>query len=90
MCQGTKQPDLIRCIDSDWVECRETRKSTGGFVYTLAEGGISWRSKIQPIFALSTCEAEHIATSLACKEAIWLSRLLSDVLQTEPKFIDLR
>ena len=46
---------------------------------------ISWRSNKQTFVALSACEAEYIASSLACNEAIWLSRLLSDMLQLNKK-----
>ena len=88
---GNKGINLIGYTDSDWAGCRETRKSTSGYVFSLAGGAISWRSKKQSIVALSTCEAEYIAASLACKEAIWLSRLLSDMLKhNEPQCIELR
>ena len=82
---------LVGFSDSDWAGCPESRKSTSGFVFTLAGGAISWKSKKQSVIALSTCEAEYIAASLACKEAIWLSRLHADMLNLEsPKCIDLR
>ena len=89
--RGNKDLDLIGYSDSDWAGCRESRKSTSGFVFMLAGGAISWRSKKQTIVALSTCEAEYVAASLACKEAIWLSRLLADMLlHGEAKCIELR
>ena len=53
----------------------DTRKSTSGYVYTLASGAISWCSRLQRIVALSTTEAEYILTTKASKEAIWLARL---------------
>ena len=42
-------------------------------------GAISWMSKRQPVVALSTTEAKYMAATHACKEAIWLRRLCSDV-----------
>ena len=42
-------------------------------------GAISWRSHLQECVALLTTEAEYIAGNEACKEAIWLSRLASDM-----------
>ena len=48
----------------------DTRKSTSGYVYTLAGGAISWCSRLQRIVALSTKEAEYISATDASKKAI--------------------
>ncbi|KAK3025748.1 hypothetical protein RJ639_040440 [Escallonia herrerae] len=40
---------------------------------------ISWKVTLQTIFALSTTEAEYIATTEAVKEAIWLKGLVGDL-----------
>eukprot|EP00253_Pinus_taeda_P021690 PITA_21690 len=56
----------------------DKRRSTSGYVFTLAGGAISWMLKLQNIFALSTTEAEYIAASHACKEAIWLKGLFGE------------
>jgi hypothetical protein len=40
-------------------------------VFKLAGGAISWQSKKQKTVALSTVEAEYMATTQATKEAIW-------------------
>ena len=42
-------------------------------------GVIACRSCLQDCVALSTTEVEYVAASEACKEAIWLSRLASDM-----------
>ena len=47
--------------DSNLASDAGDRKSTGGFVFTLAGGAIAWSSKKQPIVALSTAEAEYVA-----------------------------
>eukprot|EP00253_Pinus_taeda_P006637 PITA_06637 len=54
------------------------RRSTSGYAFTLAGGAISWMSKLQNIVAFSTTEAEYIAASHACKEAVWLKGLLGE------------
>eukprot|EP00253_Pinus_taeda_P020499 PITA_20499 len=56
----------------------DKRRSTSGYVFTLAGGAISWMSKLQNTVALSTTEAEYIAASHACKEAVWLKGLLGE------------
>ena len=68
--------------DADWAGCKISRKSTSGFLFMVAGGAVSWRSRKQTCVATSTCEAEYIAMCMAVKESIWLSRLLSDLQNT--------
>lgn len=44
-----------------------SRKSIGGFVFFLAGGAISWRSKQQSLVAQSSVEAELIALSFSIR-----------------------
>ncbi len=53
--------DIIGYCDSDWAGCKQTRKSTEGFVFLYGGVAISWRSKKQTVVATSSCEAEYIA-----------------------------
>jgi hypothetical protein len=48
------------------------------YVFTLAGGAISWMSTLQNIIALSTTEAEYLAASHACKEAVWMKGLFGE------------
>ena len=41
---------------------------------------ISWQSQKQKSVALSTCEAEYMAGALAACQAVWLTRLLTDII----------
>ena len=45
----------------------------------MSNAAISWCSRKQSIVATSSCEAEYVALSMTCKEAVWLKRLLSDI-----------
>lgn len=76
---GKKGTDITGYSDSDYAGCADERKSTGGYVFLLAGGSVSWKSKKQTVTATSTCEAEYMACCTASKEAVWLSRLLSDI-----------
>ena len=38
-----------------------TRKSQGGFIKFVNNGAFSWKSGLQSIVALSSCEAEYVA-----------------------------
>lgn len=66
--------------DSDWANDPETRKSTTGFVFTLAGGAVSWMSRRQTIVALSTAEAEYVAACEATMEAKAASNILQVIL----------
>lgn len=52
------------------------RKSTSGQCFILGQSVISWNSELQKCVALSTAEAEFIAASEACRELVWLRRLI--------------
>ena len=65
--------------DSDWAGDVSDRKSTSAYVFMIAGSAVSWCSRKQTITATSSCEAEYVAMSMTCKEAIWLKRLLTNV-----------
>ena len=71
--------DLFGYTDSDWAGDVSDRKSTSSYMFMMGGAPVSWCSKKQTVVATSSCEAEYIAMSMACKEAIWLKRLLSNI-----------
>lgn len=64
--------------DADWANDKSTRKSNSGYVIMLGTGTVSWSCKKQSCVADSTAVAEFISLSEACKEILWLRRLLAD------------
>ncbi|KAK4388605.1 Retrovirus-related Pol polyprotein from transposon TNT 1-94 [Sesamum angolense] len=70
---------LVGYVDSNYANDRDSRKSTTSYVFTLCGACISWKSQLQNIVALSTTEAEYIATTEAFKEAIWLKGILTEI-----------
>eukprot|EP00253_Pinus_taeda_P001541 PITA_01541 len=52
-------PILVGFTDSDWAGDPDDRKSTAGYVFTLASGPITWACKKQGVFSLSSAEAEY-------------------------------
>ena len=71
--------DIHGFVDADWAGDLDHRRSTSGYVFNLFGGTVSWMSKKQSIVALSTTEAEYMATTHASKEAVWLQRLCSSM-----------
>jgi hypothetical protein len=65
-------PDILGYSDSDWAGDILSRKSTSGYIFLLAGGAVTWKSRKQQTVAISTTEAEYYAVSMAASEAIWL------------------
>ena len=51
---------------------------------------VSWQSLKQKVVALSSCEAKYIATTTAATQALWLSRLLGELLNRHVKVVELK
>ena len=73
--------------DADWAGDVDSRKSTSGYCFMMADGVVSWSNRKQPCVALSSAEAEYISMSAAAQEATWFQQLLRDAVSekaTEP------
>ncbi|KAH9751081.1 hypothetical protein KPL71_014143 [Citrus sinensis] len=79
LCYGGSEFTVRGYVDSDFAGDLDKRKSTTSYVFTLAGGAVSWISKLQTVVALSTTEAEYMAATQPCKEAIWIQRLLEEL-----------
>jgi hypothetical protein len=75
--------ELIGYNDSDMAGDKVDRKSTSGMIYFLSKDAVSWQSAKQKVVALSSCEAEYIAASMAATQGVWLSRLMEEMLGKE-------
>ncbi len=75
----TNAPTLHAYADSDFAGCKDSRRSTAGFVFINSGAAISWYSKLQPDTAWSTAEAEYHAAGEVVKEAKWLKHLAIDM-----------
>ncbi|TXG57384.1 hypothetical protein EZV62_018697 [Acer yangbiense] len=71
--------NIVWFVDSDYAGDLDKRRSTMQYVFTCADGPISWRSILQPTSALSTTKAEYMEITEASKEAIWLKGLVNDM-----------
>eukprot|EP00253_Pinus_taeda_P002592 PITA_02592 len=81
-----RQGDGVRLVgytDSDWASCASNKKSTSGCCFRLGSVVVSWFSRKQKSVALSSSEAEYMATRQASCEAIWLRKLLYGLFDEE-------
>ncbi|KAK2066271.1 hypothetical protein P8C59_000102 [Phyllachora maydis] len=65
--------------DSDFTGDKATSKSTYGYLYKLAGGPISWKTKRATTIALSTLEAETNGLTEAIREVQWIIGLFSEL-----------
>ena len=66
--------------DADWAQCKDTRRSRTGWIYTRSGGAISWRSRLQTDgnkcgVSISSAEAEYKALSEVIQEGMYLRQL---------------
>ena len=70
---------LFGSVDASYANCQLTRRSHGGYLMFLNHGCVSWKSGLQPIVTLSSCEAEYVALCSAVCEVKYLRALLDDL-----------
>ncbi len=66
-------------VDADYGGCRDTKRSTSGYIFTMAGGPVTWSSKRQATVALSTVEAEYVAMSRCAQQMVWMQAWLDEV-----------
>lgn len=69
---------LVGYSDADWSGDTVDRKSNTGYLFQIGGATICWASRKQTSVALSSMEAEYVALSEACRELLWLRKLLED------------
>jgi len=77
---GTNQdwdPELAIFSDAD--SSGADRRSISGYIFLMARGAVAWSSKKQNTVALSTAEAEYVATTHAAKQALWYRSLFNEL-----------
>ena len=65
--------------DSDFAGDVDDRKSTSGYIFTLAKGAISWKSSKQSVTTSSTMYAEFVACYEASGQVTWLKKFVPDL-----------
>ncbi|GBP67397.1 Copia protein [Eumeta japonica] len=74
-------------VDADWGANTIDRRSYTGVCFTLSGCVISWETRKQKTVALSSSEAEYMAITEACKEAVYLRNLqIENILNTPDRY----
>ena len=76
---GKSRDGLVGYVVSGYAGDLDKRRSLMGYVFTIRGCAVSWKASLQATVALSTTEAEYMAISEACKEAIWLRGLYTEL-----------
>ena len=71
--------ECVGYVDSDYAGDLDKYRSTMGYVFTLSQAPVSWRSILQSTVALSIIKIEYMTMTEVMKEAIWLQGLLDDL-----------
>lgn len=71
--------ELLGYVDAAHATELKTRRSVTGLVFTLCGGAVAYKSKIQPVVATSSTEAEFYGAVHAAKIAKYLRSVLSQL-----------
>jgi hypothetical protein len=74
------EPDAVAYSDANHGTSVDDKKSISGVILHVFGGPVTWSSKVQHVTSLSTCESEFRAMSSATREALWLAKILSLML----------
>ncbi len=88
---AASENELLSYTNSDFAGLIDGRKSKSGYIFMMSGGPLSHQSKLQNTVALSSTEAEYMATTEAEKEELWVAPFLACLgfrLPSQP--VDLR
>nr|GEW57274.1 uncharacterized mitochondrial protein AtMg00810-like [Tanacetum cinerariifolium] len=77
--KGESKVTITGYTDSDLANDVNDRRSTGGMAFYVNGNLVTWASQKQRCVALSSCEAEFMAATMAACKGIWLRRILTNL-----------
>jgi hypothetical protein len=80
--------DIVVFTDASWQDCPDTGRSTTGFLIYYQGGVIEANSMLQIPVAMSSCEAEVMASCSGCMAAAHIHMLLYDMKYLGTKTYD--
>jgi hypothetical protein len=70
---------IVAYSDSDFANCKETRRSVTGFVITVNGTPFLWASRKPPYVTKSSCAAEYVAASACTDEVLLTMKACADI-----------
>ncbi|KAM1627938.1 hypothetical protein COP1_016316 [Malus domestica] len=71
--------EIIGYTDLDLARDLDEMKSTGGYIFMMKGGAVSWKSAKQTIVSTSTMEAEFVACFEGMKQEVWLRNFVAEM-----------
>ena len=71
--------NLTAFSDSNCGNSPDNGKSTSCYIMMMSRAPVSFKSGVQSLTAMSTMEAELVASALAMKEAVFCSNMLTEL-----------
>ncbi|CAE7029861.1 unnamed protein product [Symbiodinium sp. CCMP2592] len=85
---STQDGHLIEIVtDADWASSHFSRKSVSCYSMYLNGNCVYVSTKLQQTLALSSCEAEYMASLAGCADALFVKALLEEVTDSEVTII---
>lgn len=75
----------IGFVDADYGGCRDTKRSTSGYMFIMAGAPVCWSSKCQATVALSTVEAEYVLLMRAAQQLMWMLSWMDEIFLPQPR-----
>jgi len=80
--RGIDKIYITAYANTNWAECRDTRRSTSGYVILFNDTTVSYSSAKQRSVATSSTEAEYIAADSCAREILWILRIIKSMEET--------
>jgi hypothetical protein len=78
-----EHPVLVGFSDSDLASDVDGTKITTGLIFFLGDSPVCWQLARQRTVAMSNYEDEYIAAATTSYQAVWLARLLGEIMDRE-------
>jgi hypothetical protein len=76
---GEEELVVTGYTDASFQTDQDDPKSQSGYVFTINDGAVSWKSSKQETVVDSTIEDEYITASEAAKEGVWIRKFLYEL-----------